>query len=128
MKRREALAAARRRWIPLEHESGSLLAVSNYECVVADLFLLPLQLLASRTAEAAPKMSAKKKKRLDAYIDRKLKKEGRKDLIASLACVLLPSFPTTPLSHLSPSQRDPDPQPSVRLLLWTRFEAVRVAG
>lgn len=32
-------------------------------------------------------MSAKKKKRLDAYIERKLKKEQRKDLIASLACV-----------------------------------------
>ncbi|GAA6000763.1 hypothetical protein JCM10207_004646 [Rhodosporidiobolus poonsookiae] len=43
------------------------------------------ELLASRSAEALPKMSAKKKKRLDAYIDRKLKKEERKDLIASLA-------------------------------------------
>ncbi|GAA5990956.1 hypothetical protein JCM11641_007445 [Rhodosporidiobolus odoratus] len=43
------------------------------------------ELLAARSAEAAPKMSAKKKKRLDAYIDRKLKKEERKDLIASLA-------------------------------------------
>ncbi|GAA5831310.1 hypothetical protein JCM11251_007830 [Rhodosporidiobolus azoricus] len=43
------------------------------------------ELLAARSEEAAPKMSAKKKKRLDAYIDRKLKKEGRKDLIASLA-------------------------------------------
>jgi hypothetical protein len=32
-------------------------------------------------------MSSKKKKRLDAFIDRKLKKEQRKDLIASLACV-----------------------------------------
>lgn len=32
-------------------------------------------------------MSSKKKKRLDAYVNRKLKKEGRKDLIASLACV-----------------------------------------
>ena len=34
----------------------------------------------------APKMSSKKKKRLEAYITRKLKKEDRKDLIASLAC------------------------------------------
>ncbi|KAL8277707.1 hypothetical protein RQP46_009829 [Phenoliferia psychrophenolica] len=34
---------------------------------------------------AEPKMSSKKKKRLDAYITRKLKKEDRKDLIASLA-------------------------------------------
>lgn len=32
-----------------------------------------------------PKMSSKKRKRLDAYIVRKLKKEGRKELIASLA-------------------------------------------
>lgn len=32
-------------------------------------------------------MTGKKKKRLDAYIARKLKKEGRKDLIASLAYV-----------------------------------------
>lgn len=30
-------------------------------------------------------MTSKKKKRLDAYINRKLKKEGRKELIASLA-------------------------------------------
>lgn len=30
-------------------------------------------------------MSSKKKKRLDAYVQRKLKKEDRKDLIASLA-------------------------------------------
>lgn len=37
------------------------------------------------TAAAAPKMSSKRKKRLEAYITRKLKKEGRKDLIASLA-------------------------------------------
>ncbi|GAA5851056.1 hypothetical protein JCM8547_009166 [Rhodosporidiobolus lusitaniae] len=43
------------------------------------------ELLEARSAEAAPKMSAKKKKRLDAYIERKLKKEERKDLIASLA-------------------------------------------
>ncbi|GAA6030126.1 hypothetical protein JCM8097_009274 [Rhodosporidiobolus ruineniae] len=41
-------------------------------------------LLAARSDAATPKMSAKKKKRLDAYIDRKLKKEERKDLIASL--------------------------------------------
>jgi hypothetical protein len=33
-------------------------------------------------------MSSKKKKRLDAYVVRKLKKEGHKDLIASLAFVL----------------------------------------
>ncbi|BGP22097.1 DHX37 protein [Rhodotorula toruloides] len=37
------------------------------------------------TPESEPKMSAKKKKRLDAFIERKLKKEQRKDLIASLA-------------------------------------------
>ncbi|BGP13274.1 putative ATP-dependent RNA helicase DHR1 [Rhodosporidiobolus nylandii] len=43
------------------------------------------ELIATRSAEDAPKMSAKKKKRLDAYIERKLKKEERKDLIASLA-------------------------------------------
>lgn len=49
------------------------------------------QLLRSTTstAENEPKMSAKKKKRLDAFIERKLKKEQRKDLIASLACVSL---------------------------------------
>lgn len=49
------------------------------------------QLLAAGQAqaqEATPKMSSKKKKRLDAFIDRKLKKEQRKDLIASLASVL----------------------------------------
>ncbi|KAI5474522.1 DHX37 protein [Pseudohyphozyma bogoriensis] len=44
---------------------------------------------AAKAAEAAAppetKMSSKKKKRLDAYIARKLKKEDRKDLIASLA-------------------------------------------
>ncbi|GAA5902843.1 hypothetical protein JCM8208_006490 [Rhodotorula glutinis] len=43
------------------------------------------ELLANKPTEAEPKMSAKKRKRLDAYIDRKLKKEERKDLIASLA-------------------------------------------
>ncbi|BGP37169.1 putative ATP-dependent RNA helicase DHR1 [Rhodotorula kratochvilovae] len=43
------------------------------------------ELLANKPSDVEPKMSAKKRKRLDAYIDRKLKKEGRKDLIASLA-------------------------------------------
>ncbi|GAA5824872.1 hypothetical protein JCM3770_002186 [Rhodotorula araucariae] len=43
------------------------------------------ELLAINPSDVEPKMSAKKKKRLDAFIDRKLKKEGRKDLIASLA-------------------------------------------
>ncbi|GAA5996854.1 ATP-dependent RNA helicase ECM16 [Rhodotorula paludigena] len=43
------------------------------------------ELLAAKAEQDAPKMSAKKKKRLDAYIERKLKKEQRKDLIASLA-------------------------------------------
>lgn len=48
---------------------------------------LALQLLAARSAAELPKMSSKKKKRLDNYINAKLKKEERKELIASLACV-----------------------------------------
>ncbi|GAA6063790.1 hypothetical protein JCM10212_001360 [Sporobolomyces blumeae] len=43
------------------------------------------ELLADRSAEDVPKMSSKKKKRLDNYIAAKLKKEERKELIASLA-------------------------------------------
>lgn len=35
--------------------------------------------------KSAPKMSSKKKKRLEAFVNRKLKKEDRKDLIAGLA-------------------------------------------
>ncbi|GAA5901715.1 ATP-dependent RNA helicase ECM16 [Sporobolomyces salmoneus] len=43
------------------------------------------ELLAARSAADLPKMSSKKKKRLDNYINAKLKKEERKELIASLA-------------------------------------------
>ncbi|GAA5824419.1 hypothetical protein JCM5353_005031 [Sporobolomyces roseus] len=43
------------------------------------------ELLAARSAAELPKMSSKKKKRLDNYINAKLKKEERKELIASLA-------------------------------------------
>ncbi|GAA5900422.1 hypothetical protein JCM5296_001422 [Sporobolomyces johnsonii] len=43
------------------------------------------ELLAAKSAEELPRMSSKKKKRLDAYINAKLKKEERKELIASLA-------------------------------------------
>lgn len=41
--------------------------------------------IAAEARRNEPKLSSKKQKRLDAYIERKLKKEGRKELIASLA-------------------------------------------
>lgn len=44
-----------------------------------------LSALAAEARRNEPVMSSKKQKRLDAYIQRKLKKEGRKELIASLA-------------------------------------------
>lgn len=40
---------------------------------------------AKQLEAAEPKMSSKKRKRMDAYVARKLKKDDRKDLIASLA-------------------------------------------
>ncbi|KWU45797.1 P-loop containing nucleoside triphosphate hydrolase protein [Rhodotorula sp. JG-1b] len=75
---------------------------------VADIvFLVPTrQLLAAGAAQAqdaAPKMSSKKKKRLDAFIDRKLKKEQRKDLIASLACSTTALFVKRSAQPFNPS-------------------------
>lgn len=48
-----------------------------------------LRALAAEARRNEPVMSSKKQKRLDAYIQRKLKKEGRKELIASLAYVVV---------------------------------------
>jgi ATP-dependent RNA helicase DHX37/DHR1 len=52
-----------------------------------DLVLLSqrAEQVAAQAAASTEKMSSKKKKRLDAYIQRKLKKEERVHLIASLA-------------------------------------------
>ncbi|BGO88798.1 hypothetical protein NBRC10512_006938 [Rhodotorula toruloides] len=56
------------------------------------------------TSDHEPKMSAKKKKRLDAFIERKLKKEQRKDLIASLAQTQTQSLNFTSSSSLGSRQ------------------------
>lgn len=57
------------------------------------VFIVQQRAAQAAAAAAAPaeKMSSKKKKRLDAYINRKLKKEERVHLIASLACVFVRS-------------------------------------